>query len=37
MENDVDILKQHHNISRHQSDISQEVKAWEQMGLPNGQ
>jgi hypothetical protein len=29
-ENHVDILKQH-------QDISQEVKAWLQMGLPNGQ
>ena len=30
METYVDILKQH-------QDISQEVKAWSQMGLPNGQ
>ena len=29
-ENYVDILKQH-------QDFSQEVKAWSQMGLPNGQ
>ena len=29
-ENYVDILKQH-------QDISQEIKAWSQMGLPNGQ